>query len=44
MVFVFGSVIVYIEVNVGWDWGFGIFFGVLVVGNFVFVLGSWLYR
>ncbi|XP_024380518.1 protein NRT1/ PTR FAMILY 8.1 [Physcomitrium patens] len=39
-----GSVIVYIEANVGWDWGFGISLGALVVGNFVLVLGSRLYR
>ena len=39
-----GSVLVYIEANVGWDLGFGISLGALVIGNFVFVLGSRLYR
>lgn len=39
-----GSVLVYIEANVGWDMGFGISLGALAIGNFVFVLGSRLYR
>ncbi|KAG0555960.1 hypothetical protein KC19_11G015700 [Ceratodon purpureus] len=39
-----GSVLVYIEANVGWDWGFGISLGALVIGTLVLVLGSRLYR
>lgn len=39
-----GSVLVYVEANVGWDWGFGISLGALVVGTFLLVLGSRLYR
>lgn len=39
-----GSVLVYVEANVGWDWGFGLSLGALAVGTLVLMLGSRLYR
>lgn len=39
-----GSVLVYIEANVGWDWGFGISLAALGVGTLVLTLGNRLYR
>ena len=39
-----GSALVYVEANIGWNWGFGISTGALVVGNFVLVLGSRRYQ
>lgn len=39
-----GSVLVYVEANVGWDWGFGLSLGALGVGTLVLMLGRPLYR
>lgn len=39
-----GSALVYVEANVGWDWGFGLATAALVVANFVLVLGNRVYR
>lgn len=39
-----GSFLVYVEANAGWDWGFGLSLGALILANSLLFLGTRLYR